>query len=83
MRFSDAALLVDHVGDAFCVFVLRRIGGTVGDADTAVGVAEEWEGEVELLRKVGVVGRVVETRAEDGGVLFLVLVDEVPEPGTL
>jgi len=32
---------------------------------------------------VGVVGGIVETRAEDGGVLLLVLVDEVPEPGTL
>jgi len=83
MRFGDAALLVDHVGDAFCEFVLPRIGGTVGDADTAVGVAEKWEGEVELFGEVGVVGGVVETRAEDGGVLLLVLVDEVPEPGTL
>jgi hypothetical protein len=32
---------------------------------------------------MGVVGNVVETGAEDGGVLLLVLADEVPEPGTL
>jgi hypothetical protein len=32
---------------------------------------------------VSVVGDVVEARAKDGGVLLFVLVDEVPEPGTL
>jgi hypothetical protein len=83
MRFGDAALLVDHVCDAFCEFVLRRIGGAIRDPDTSVGVAKQWEGEVEFLCEMGVVGGVVETRAEDGGVLLLVLVDEVPEPGTL
>jgi hypothetical protein len=83
MRFGDAAVFVDHVRDAFCELVFRCIGGAVRDPDTAVGVAEQRKGEVELLGEVGVVGDVVETRAEDGGVLFLVLVDEVPEPGTL
>lgn len=83
MRLSDTAVLVDDVGDAFGVFVARRIGGAVGDADTAVGVAEQRKGEVELLRETGVVGGVVETRAEDRRVLRFVFADEVPEPGTL
>jgi hypothetical protein len=77
------ALLVDDVGDPFGVFVFRRFGGSVGDADLAVGVAEQGEGEVELVGKAGVGVDVVETGAEDGGVLRFVIVDEVPEPGTL
>ena len=83
MRLSDTAVLVDNVGDAFGVFVARRIGGAVGDADTAVGVAEQRKGEVELLRETGIVGGVVETRAEDRRVLRFIFADEVPEPGTL
>ena len=47
-----------------------------------VGVAEEWEGEVELLREAGVFFPGVEADAEDDGVLCFVLRDEVPEPGT-
>jgi hypothetical protein len=46
MRLGDSALLVDDVGDPFGVFVFRRTGGAVGDADLAVGVAEQGEGEV-------------------------------------
>jgi hypothetical protein len=83
MRLGDAAVLVDHIRDAFCELIFRCIRGAIRDPDTTVGVAEQREGEVEFLREVGVVSGVVETRAEDGGVLFLVLVDEVPEPGTL
>ena len=36
---------------------------------------------MELLGEGLVVGRLVETDAEDAGVLLLVLFDEVPEPG--
>ena len=82
MRLGDPALLVDDVRDPFGVFVLRRFGGSVGDADLAVGVAEQREGEGELVGKARVGVDVVETGAEDGGVLRFVLVDEVPEPGT-
>jgi hypothetical protein len=82
MRLGDPSLLVDHVGDPFRILVARRIGGTIRDADATVGVAEQREGEVELLRKFGVVRDVVEARAKDGRVLLFVLADEVPEPGT-
>ena len=83
VHLRDLAVLVDDVGDPFRVLVLRRVGGAVGDADLAVGVAQQREGKIELLRETGVVGGVVEACAEDGRVLFFVLVDEVPEPGTL
>jgi hypothetical protein len=83
MRLGDAALLVDDVGDPLRVFVFRRVGGAVGDTDLAVGVTQQREGEAELLGETGVGVDVVETGAEDGGVLRFVLVDEVPEPGTL
>jgi len=80
---GDLPVLVDDVCDPFRVLVFRRVGGAVGDADLAVGVAQQREGKIEFLREAGVVGGVVEACAEDGRVLFLVLVDEVPEPGTL
>jgi hypothetical protein len=83
MRLRDAAFLVDQVRDPLRVFVRWRSGSPVGQADFAIGVAEKWEGEFEFLGEVGVGFDVVETRAEDGGVLRFVLVDEVPEPGTL
>ena len=83
MRFGNPAVFVDDVGDAFCVFRFRGFGCTVGQADLAIGVAQQGERKIEFLCEVGVVGGVVETRAEDGGVLLLVLRDEVPEPGTL
>jgi len=75
MRLGDAATLVDHIRDPFRVFVLRGARGAVCDPDTAVGVAEQREGEVELLREMGVVGNVVETGAEDGRVFLLLLTD--------
>jgi hypothetical protein len=82
MRLSDLSLLVDHVGDAPRVLVLGRAGGAVGQADLAVGIAEEGEVEAELLGEMLVLGRGVETDAEDAGVLLRVLAVEVPEPGT-
>ena len=83
MRFSDAAVFVDHVRDPLRILVGRRCGGAVGQADLAIGIAEKRERELELLGEVAVGFDVVETGAEDGGVLRFVLVDEVPEPGTL
>ena len=83
MDLSDLSLLVDHVRDAACVFVFRRVGGTVRDPDLAVGVAQQREGELVLGREVRVVFDAVEADADDLRVLFLVLAREVPEPGTL
>jgi hypothetical protein len=82
VRLGDLPVLVDHVGDAAGVLVVGAVGGAVGDRELAVGVAEEREGEVELLGEAGVVGLGVEANAEDLGVARLVLVGEVPEPGT-
>ena len=83
MRLCDDAVLVDHVCDAAGVFVRGLFGGAVGEAEFVIGVAEEREGEVELLREGGVLLLRVEADAEDDGVLCVVLRDEVPEPGTL
>jgi hypothetical protein len=82
MRLRDLAVLVDHIRDAARVLVLRRLGGAVREADLVIGVAEQREGEVELLGEGGVLLLRVETDAEDEGVLRGVLIDEVPEPGT-
>ena len=83
MRFGDAAVFVDDVGDAAGVFVAGARGGTVGQADPAVRVTQQWEGKPELTGEAGVLLSGVETRAEDLRVLRGVLIVEVPEPGTL
>ena len=83
MRLDDVSGLVDQVRNPLRVLVAGGIGGAIGDPDAAVGIAQQRKREVELLCESGVVGDVVETRAEDGRVLLFVLVDEVPEPGTL
>jgi len=83
MRFRNLSVLVDHVGDAARVLVFRRVGGTVRDADLAVGVAEERVRKVVLLRELRVVLDAVEADADDLRVLLLVFGGEVPEPGTL
>jgi hypothetical protein len=80
---GDLALLVDDVRDPLGVLVFRRRRGAVGQADLAVGVAEQREVELVLLGEAGVGGLVVEADAEDVGVLRRVLVVKVPEPGTL
>jgi hypothetical protein len=72
MRFGDLAVLVDHVGDPARVFVFRRVGGAVCDADLPIGVAEEREREAVLLREVRVLFDRVEADAGDLRVLFLV-----------
>lgn len=83
MRLRDLAVFVDDVRNAAGVLVARALGGAVGDADAALGVAEQRKGELVLLGELGVGGDVVEAGAEDLRVLRLVLVDQVPEPGTL
>jgi hypothetical protein len=83
MRLQDFAVLADHVGDAARVFILLALRRAVGEADLAVGVAEEGEGEVEFLGEVGVRGLVVEADTENLDILFFVFADEVAEPATL
>ena len=83
MRLGDLPILVDHVRDAAGVLVFRRVGGAVRDAELAVGVTEQREGELELLGEGFVLGGGVEADAEDFDVLRFVLRQEVPEPGTL
>ena len=82
VRLGDHAVFVDDVGDAFRVFVLRAFGGAVGEADLLLRVAEEGEVEVVFGGEGGVFLLVVEAGAEDLGVPGVVLVAEVPEPGT-
>jgi hypothetical protein len=82
VRLRDLSLLVDDVRDAARVFVLRRVGRAVRDADLLVGVAEQREGEVELLGEGAVLFDAVEADADDLYVLGLVFRVEVPEPGT-
>ena len=83
VRLRDLSFFVDHVGDAARVFVFRRVGRAVRDADLAIGIAQQRERELELLGEALVLVRRVEADAEDFRVLFVVLGQEVPEPGTL
>jgi hypothetical protein len=83
MGLQDASVLADHVGDPPRILVLFRVGGAVRDADLPLRIPDQGEGEVELLREPLVLFPGVEADAEDLGVLRLVLLDEVPEPGTL
>ena len=82
MRLGDLAVLVDQVGDALRVLVLRSGRRAVREADGALGVAEQREVELVLLRELCVVFGVVEARAEDLNVFRRELAVEVPEPGT-
>jgi hypothetical protein len=82
VRLIDPSVLVDHVRDAARVLVFRRVCRSVREADLALGVAQQREGEVELLRERGVRFLVIEADAEDLRVLCFVLRREVPEPGT-
>src|SRR6266849_7820304 len=78
----DLALAVDHHADARRT--LLRIGvGAVGGADRPVGVADQREVEAELLGELLVVGGAIEGRAEDDGVLSIVVGFQVAEPATL
>jgi hypothetical protein len=83
MRLGDLPVLVDDIRDPLCVFVFWRFGCAIRESDLSIGVAQQREGEVELLGELRVCGDVIETDAEDRGVLRFVLGDEVPEPGTL
>ena len=77
----DAPVFVDHVRDAPGELVLRRVGRAIGQADLAIGIAEQRERELVLFRELRAVLGLVEADAEDLGVFRFVFVDEVPEPG--
>jgi hypothetical protein len=79
----DPAVLVDDVCDPFRILVVGRFRCAVRESDAAIGVAQQREGEVVLFGELRVRSDVIETDAEDRGVLRFVLGDEVPEPGTL
>jgi len=81
VHLRDAAVFVDHVGDTAGVFILRRVGGAVGQADLAIGIAEQRERKLVLFREASAVLGLVEADAEDLGVFRFVFVDVVPEPG--
>ena len=68
MRLRDLPVLVDDVRDPFRVLVLRGARCAVRESDLSIGVAQQREGEVELLGELRVCGDVIETDAEDGGV---------------
>jgi hypothetical protein len=78
----DLAVAVDDDADPGGALLGVDVGA-VGRPDRSVGVGEEREGEVELLGEFLVVGRAVEGRPENDGVLAVVVGFEVAEPATL
>jgi hypothetical protein len=82
VSLRDLPLLVDHVRDAFRIFVIRCFGSTVGETDLPIRVAQERKGKVELAGEGVVLFRSVEADTEDLGILREILLVEVPEPGT-
>ena len=79
---GDAAVFVDHISNPLRVLISGRGRRAVGDTDLAVGVAEQRERKFVFLREFGVVLRLIEAGAEDLDILRLVVLVEVPEPGT-
>ena len=79
----DVSLFVDQIGDA-----LRVAGGgvracAVRETERPLGIAEQREREVELLRERRVRRFVIEARAEDRDVLVRELLGSVTEPVAL
>jgi hypothetical protein len=74
---------VDHVGDTLRIFILGRARRAIGDADFAVGVAQQRKWKLVLLGELRAVLDFIEAGAEDLDVLRLIVLVEVPEPGTL
>jgi hypothetical protein len=75
MRLGDLPLLIDDIRNPFRVLILLRIRCAVRESDLAIGVAQQREREVELLGELRICGDVIETDAEDCGVLRFVLGD--------
>ena len=79
----DLAVGADQVADPLRGAGPGVVAGAVGEADLAVGVAEQREVVVELLREGRVGLLVVEADPEDLDALLVVLGLEVAEPATL
>ena len=80
---EHAALLVDQARDALRELRGRFLRRAIGEREAPVGVREEREGEGELPREGGVVGRGVEARAEDGDAQRLEVTDSITESAAL
>jgi hypothetical protein len=80
---QDLSLLVDQARDPFRVSRLRIVASSISETELAVGVTEQREGEVELLREGRVVRFGVEARPEDRDVLVDKLAGSVTEPVAL
>jgi hypothetical protein len=83
MDLGDAPLFVDDVRDPPRVLVLGRVGRAVRQTDLVVGIAQEREVELLLLREFSVRFDAVEAGADDLNVLLRVVFGEVSEPETL
>jgi hypothetical protein len=83
VELQDSPFLVDEARHPLRGPRRGVLGRAVGEAETPVGVAEEREGEGELLREGRVVLRPVEGRAEDRGVQLLEVADSITESDAL
>jgi len=82
VRLADDAVGADEVSDPSRIIVRRTAGSAIPEGDLPIRVGQERELEVVLVLEGGVGRAAVEADADDGGVLLLVVVREVPEPGT-
>jgi len=80
---AHLAVGADQVADPACRGRLGVVGRAIGEAELPVGVAQEREGEAELLGEGRVGLLVVEAGPEDLDALGVVLRDSVAEPATL
>ncbi len=62
---EDATVLADHVADALRVASVWSVGRPVRDANAAVDIAQQAEGEVELLGEGPVLVDAVEADPQD------------------
>jgi hypothetical protein len=72
MRFDDLSVRSDQIGDAPRKCFERRISRAVRLPDFAMGVGDDREGEVVLLREGRVCFRGIEAAADDLGATILV-----------
>ena len=79
VHLDHGAVRSDDVGDTFGGFVSGRFAGAVGDAERAIGVTEQREGELLLVSEFGVRAEVVGADAEDLDVSCFVVVDSNTE----
>jgi hypothetical protein len=56
VRLQNLTVLVNEIADAPCIAGCRVVAGAVGKTHGAVGVAEQREGKIKLLRKRGILG---------------------------